>query len=145
MAYTGSLEAKVEALEQALGESKRELAVARERIASLVGARFDQAVCLEFDPPIPVTLSPEEQAERILESGVIALCNEAAARQYGGLEPSAVIGKRIMDIMGHARDLFRRHLIKFVRDGYSQDRKEYSLALAAGGEAELEIDRRGTI
>jgi PAS domain S-box-containing protein len=53
---------------------------------------------LEFEQPIPTGLPPEEMLERGLQSGYIAECNQAFARDLGFSTPQEIVGKRLPDL-----------------------------------------------
>jgi PAS domain S-box-containing protein len=122
-----------------------ELAIARERIDSLVRTSLDQVLCLEYDPPVPMSLPAAEQAARMLESAVIVLCNDAAALPFSGFAPREVVGRRLVDVIPHASEVFRAQMVEFVLAGYRQHRHLYAFPLRDGGEAWQEINRSGTV
>ena len=53
---------------------------------------------LEYDPPIPINLSPEEQYRLSVERGVIKECNDAIARMYGFPSRKEMLGARYKDL-----------------------------------------------
>lgn len=53
---------------------------------------------LELDPPVPVTLSEEEQVKAILASGRVAECNDAMARLHGRSSAEDLAGARLLEV-----------------------------------------------
>lgn len=121
------------------------LATTEERIASLVNASHDQVLCIEYEPPIPTALPSDEQARRMLDSAVIAICNDAAVTPLSGLAPREVVGRRLGEVLGHAREALRAQMEEFVRSGYLQHRHVYAFPVRDGGEAWLESNHSGTV
>jgi signal transduction histidine kinase len=140
------LEAKLRDLEERLRQVTRDGDLARARLDSIVAASLEQSVCVEFEPPVPTSLPPEEQVERMLDGAIIVAVNDFAAQRFGGRASAAeVTGKRLMDIMERARPVFREQLLGFVRAGYWQDRHEYVFSDVDGKELDIELNRCGTV
>ena len=138
--------AKIRDLEARLERATRDADLARARLDTVVAASLEQSVCLEFEPPVPTSLPPEEQVERMLDAAVVVALNDFAAQRFAGQASAKdVTGKRLMDVMERARPVFREQLLGFVRAGYSQDRHEYVLADAEGKEVDVELNRCGTV
>ncbi|GEM_PF-3538412 len=104
-----------------------------ERYKNFIFNSRDAIYRIEYKPPVPIELPPEEQARLIIERGVIAECNKAFAKQYGFKEPKTLEGKPLTDFYGTASN--RRHFettLAFIKRGYKTE-----------GEITVEKNRHG--
>jgi signal transduction histidine kinase/CheY-like chemotaxis protein len=122
---------------------RHELDAANERLESLLSTSLEHLLCLEYDPPIPIDLPVDEQAELMLERAIIVSCNAVGASPFG-VSARDARGKRLVDLAGGARDKALEAMRSFVRDGYRQERHEFAHK-HAGGMMFVEINRTGTI
>src|SRR5438445_7745590 len=73
---------------------------------------------LEIDPPVPITLSEEEQIDRLYAGARIAECNDAMARMYGYGEARELVGTRLADLHNVTDPANREQIRAFLRAGY---------------------------
>jgi PAS domain-containing protein len=81
---------------------KREYDLYREseqRYQAFVSTNPDGMWRIEFEEPIPLSLTEEEQLERIYRTGYVAECNDAAARQRGHRSAHELVGWRLEQII----------------------------------------------
>jgi len=74
---------------------------------------------LEYIPPIPINLPPEEQYRLSVERGVITECNDAIAKMYGYSSREEMLGTRYLDL--YQDEGIEKNLevnIKFIQEGY---------------------------
>ena len=73
---------------------------------------------IEFELPIAVGLSEDEQIEKIYQYGYLAECNDAAARLLGAEAAEQVVGTRFGDLEAPSAHCFRSDLRSAIRSGY---------------------------
>jgi len=76
----------------------------------------------EYKKPIPVSLPLSEQVELLLDTGLIAECNDFMAQMYGYASTSSLVGKRIREFY-HVENNFdeektRELMTMFIRNDY---------------------------
>jgi signal transduction histidine kinase len=91
---------------------------AEERYRSFIAQSSEGVSRLEIDPPVPVTLSEDEQIERLYAGARIAECNDAMARMYGHHEARELVGTRLADLHNVTDPANREQMRAFVRAGY---------------------------
>jgi PAS domain S-box-containing protein len=89
-----------------------------ERYRTFIEQSSEGVSRLEFNPPVPLTLSDEQLVDRIYETGVLAECNDAMARMYGFTAAREMIGTRLADLHDRTDATNRRQVLAFVRSGY---------------------------
>jgi PAS domain S-box-containing protein len=125
---------------------RQQLALAQERLASLVSTSIEMALCLEYDPPVSTSLPKAEQAERLFENAVLAIINDDTARNFAGRPADEVIGQRFSAIVPpSSRDVLRKQMLEFVEQGYHHLHVEYEMPRADGSASFVEVNRHGTI
>src|SRR5262249_12456559 len=72
---------------------------------------------LEFEEPIDIALSEEEQLERIYHTGYLAECNDALAQLLGLERAEQVIGTAVTKVVWHA-EAARGATLSLIRSGY---------------------------
>lgn len=72
----------------------------------------------DVSPPMPTSLSPDEQAAYIIDHCIIAECNIACARMYGRQTPGELVGVRLKDLFVPDEPQNMRAITEFVRNGY---------------------------
>ncbi len=103
-----------------------------ERYKNFIVNSRDAIYRIEYKPPVPIDLPPEEQARLIIERGVIAECNKTFAMQYGFKEPKHLEGKTIVELFGTAKNKKNfEATLQFVKNGYKVE-----------GEVKHEINRK---
>ena len=86
----------------------------------------------EFDPPVPTSLSLDEQADHITARAVVVDCNAALARMLGVGSAEMLRGRPIATLMppGAARGI----ALEWVRANYRLSEQEFRIAAHDGGE-----------
>ncbi len=88
---------------------------------------------VDFDTPVPVDLTPEEQVDLFYEHGFLADCNEALARMYGYSTREEIIGTRLVQLYGGKENLDNRKAnLEFIRHKYT-----------INGIGTIEVDKEG--
>ncbi len=91
---------------------------AEERYRSFIAQSSEGVSRLEIDPPVPISLTEEEQVDRLYAGGRIAECNDAMARMYGFGEASELLGTRLSDLHNVTDPANREQIRAFIRAGY---------------------------
>src|SRR6266545_270846 len=91
---------------------------AEERYRSFIAQSSEGVSRLEIDPPVPISLTEEEQVDRLYAGGRIAECNDAMARMYGLGEASELLGTRLSDLHNVTDPANREQIRAFIRAGY---------------------------
>ena len=91
---------------------------AEERYRSFIAQSSEGVSRLEIDPPVPITLSEEEQIDRLYAGARIAECNDAMARMYGYNEARELMGTRLADLHNVTDPTNREQIRAFIRAGY---------------------------
>jgi len=111
---------RTEALEKEVQERKKaeqELSEKNTQYSTFVQNSVVGIYRLDFSEPIPVNLSPEEIAEKMVNTGYISECNEAFAEMYGAKFKEKFIGRKLKDILID-RDISIKRLADFVRNDF---------------------------
>lgn len=90
-----------------------------ERYHAFVSTNPDAMWRIEFEEPIPLGLSEEEQLERIYRSGYLAECNDASARLYGRRSAEQLVGSRFDEILPRKDARLLEELRTAIRSGFS--------------------------
>jgi hypothetical protein len=69
-----------------------------ERYRAFIATNVDGMWRIEFERPVDTTLPPEEQLDRIRETGYVAECNDSVARFLGRESSKQLLGTRIKDL-----------------------------------------------
>jgi len=76
----------------------------------------------EYRQPIPVSLPFNEQVELLLDSGIIAECNDFMARMYGYSSSNDLVGRKIRDFYyienNYDEEKTRELLASFIKNNY---------------------------
>jgi PAS domain S-box-containing protein len=100
-------------------QAERALRQSEERYRSFVALSAEGIARLDFDPPIDVALPVAEQAQAIIDRGVVAECNDAAARMRGWSAAAELRGQRLTDLLKSSDPESRLNLGRFVEAGYA--------------------------
>ncbi|HEV2799613.1 MAG TPA: ATP-binding protein [Pyrinomonadaceae bacterium] len=98
-------------------EAGEALRRSEERYRAFVEQSSEPIWRIEFDPPVSVHLSVDEQIERCYAGGYMAECNDVMARMYGYESAAELIGKRLEDFLPPTEDNLE-YLRAAVRSGY---------------------------
>ncbi len=91
---------------------------AEERYRAFIAQSSEGVSRLEIDPPVPTTLSEEEQIDRLYAGARIAECNDAMARMYGYNEARDLVETRLADLHNVSDPTNREQIRAFIRAGY---------------------------
>ena len=91
---------------------------AEERYRSFIAQSSEGVSRLEIDPPVPISLSEEEQIDRLYGGARIAECNDAMARMYGYGEARELVGTLLSDLHNVTDPANREQIRAFIRAGY---------------------------
>ncbi len=75
---------------------------------------------LEFDKPIPTTLSSTEIAKKIINTGIFTECNDAFAHMYGFASNKEIIGRKNKIFSVNIQDSLNR-LKQFVKNNFKTE------------------------
>ena len=79
----------------------------------------------DYEPPVPVSLTIAEQAERMIASGRLSMCNSTFARQKGCARPEELLGRGVVETGFGSVSEHRVRASDFVRAGYYLEGLEY--------------------
>ena len=71
----------------------------KERYRAFIEHSSEAIWRFEFEQPIPVTLSEDEQIEMLYRFGYLAECNDATAKMYGYDSADQIVGARVGDLL----------------------------------------------
>jgi len=89
-----------------------------ERYRTFIAQSSEGVSRLEFRPPVPLTLSEEDQVNAMYGSATVAECNDAMARMYGFAEAHELVGARLADLHDQGDPANREQMRSFIRAGY---------------------------
>jgi len=95
-----------------------------ERYRAFIAQSSEGVSRLEIDPPVPTTLSEEEQIDRLYAGARIAECNDAMARMYGYREARDLVGTRLADLHNVTDPTNREQIRAFIRASYRMSDSE---------------------
>jgi PAS domain S-box-containing protein len=102
-----------------------------QRYRAFITQNADAMWRVEFEQPIPVNLSGEEQLDRIYKYGYVAECNDATARLLGMENADQVIGARIREVTPDDPPAHSA-MIAAIHAGYHQTNVEISRVDGSG-------------
>jgi diguanylate cyclase (GGDEF)-like protein len=100
---------------------------------------------LDLDPPIPVSLPPQEQVNRMYAQARLAECNQAFAEMYGLDNPDSALGTRLGEFFLPESEAHRALLHAFVAGEYRLADAGTRVVQAGGGIRHLLNNLTGTI
>ena len=104
-------------LKLANGTLEQRLSEVSARFHSFLANTREAIWCYECSPPIPLSLSPEEQFERLLEARLVD-CNAAYFAQHGAADAEALLGQKLRVIKRARLAVLRPLFEKVVAAGY---------------------------
>jgi PAS domain S-box-containing protein len=117
-------------VEEALRESG-------ERYRAFVSNSSEGIWRYEIEPPMPTSLSEDEQVDYIFANGYLAECNDAMARMSGYERATEMIGAR--GVAGASGPGQRSAVLRFVQSGYRVEQLEVAQTDWRGNERWLTI------
>jgi len=105
-----------------------------ERHQAFISSNPDAMWRIEFDQPIPLSLTEEQQIDRIVRTGYLAECNEAFTRLAGFESQEGLLGLRLGEIAGRIHPEYREELRAAIRSGF---RATVETALTLGGSRQV--------
>ncbi|MFC2091499.1 PAS domain S-box protein [Elusimicrobiota bacterium] len=115
------------------GSDKYLLKKSDERFRSLVEHASEALFCYEYDPPIPIDAPVKDQIP-LFYNGVLAECNDIAARSYGTAKAEEVIGKKLTELFGTSTGSLDAFFRTFIENGYRTQNLESKEILEDGTE-----------
>jgi len=100
-------------------EFEAKLIATQERYETFINETHEGIYRMEFKEPIPVNLSPEEQAKLYYKNGFIAECNRAFSKMYQAESPEVFVGKTIVEL--HDLDSYPENFdetVNFIKNNY---------------------------
>lgn len=94
------------------------------RYRTFVGQSTEGIWRFELDSPLPVETSVTEQVDAFYRSGYLAEGNDAMARMYGYDSASALLGKRLGELLVRDDPRNTEYLRAFVESGYRLENAE---------------------
>ncbi|MGE8722438.1 PP2C family protein-serine/threonine phosphatase [Leptospira terpstrae] len=113
-----------------------------QHLESFIHLSKDAIWCYEFDIPMPISLSEEEQMEYIWNHSIIRECNLAMAQFYGYLSVHEIIGKYLKDLVT-LKSVFL--LRKFIQSTYQLENYEYIVDLSDGNQRVFLMNSHGQV
>lgn len=127
-------------IDYSLARSRRELQERRavetalrrsqERYRNFIEHSFEGVWQVRFERPIPVSLPPAEQLDRIFQTGYVAEANNAQALMFGFADRDDLIGRQLSVLFGDRRDpsvpnpQFRADMLDLIASGYRRSEHE---------------------
>ncbi|HET8712061.1 MAG TPA: PAS domain S-box protein [Gemmatimonadales bacterium] len=91
---------------------------AEERYRSFIAQSSEGVSRLEIDPPVPISLSEDEQIDQLYRCARIAECNDAMAKMYGYREARELVGTALSELHNGEDPTNREQIRAFIRSGY---------------------------
>ena len=113
-------------------QEEERLCETAQRYRAFIATNEDGMWRVEFEQLISTEMSQQEQMDRIFESGYIAECNDAFARQLGREKGRQLIGCRLAELTPLANESIRDATLHAIRSGYRFTRVETSPVNAEG-------------
>jgi two-component system, cell cycle sensor histidine kinase and response regulator CckA len=98
--------------EEALGASEQ-------RYRDFISHGTEGVWRIEFNPPIPVDLTEDEQIKRIFRDGFLAECNDAYARSMGRSRAGELTGVRVSDLVSPSDPRVIEQIKMGIRRGHT--------------------------
>jgi PAS domain S-box-containing protein len=98
--------------------AEEELRRSEERYRAFVEQSSEAIWCFEYEKPLSMELSEEDQIEHAYKYGYLAECNDAMARMYGLSRADEIIGARLGDLLIRSDPRNIEYLQSFIRSGY---------------------------
>jgi len=121
-------------------ETEATLRTSEQRYRWLVANTTDCVWRCELEMAVPITLSVEEQIERLYQHGYVAEVNATMAATYVYSNPAAMVGIRVNDILPRKEERNLEFLRAFIQNGYQLADAE-SYELDAKGQSRWFINR----
>ncbi|MGH3368476.1 MAG: PAS domain S-box protein, partial [Nocardioidaceae bacterium] len=99
-------------------ESEAAVRASEERYRAFIEQTAEAVWRCEVREPIPVTLSEDEQIDRMYAGAVLAECNDAMARQYGYEKAGELVGAELKDLLPRSDPANVEYQRAFIRAGY---------------------------
>jgi PAS domain S-box-containing protein len=114
--------------EQARRKAEDALRESEERYRTFVGQSSEGIFRMEYNPPIPCSLSIADQLAVGLKNGYLAECNDALAKMYGRASARELIGKPLAEFLILHDPATRKFMENFIQSGYqTTDQESYEM------------------
>ena len=101
-----------------LKRAENALRASEDRYRAFVAQSTEAIWCFEFEKPMPISLSLEEQIEFIYQHGYLSDCNDEMARMYGFTSAADLIGLRPDQLLVRSDPRNLEYLTAFIQSGY---------------------------
>ncbi len=94
------------------------LSQSEDRFESVLDTTTNAVYCYEFDPPMPISVSVDEQIKRS-HGAILIWCNKAFARELEAISPAEVVGNKMALLDSNNDDeAHSRYFRSFVENNY---------------------------
>lgn len=107
------------------------LQLSEERFRSMIEHTSDAIFCYEYDPPIPIDLPIDKQVP-LFYRGVLAECNDVAAKSHGAEKSIEVVGKKLTEVFRTSPRSLDGFFRFFIQSGYNVEGLEGEEVLEDG-------------
>ena len=110
------------------------LQASEEKYRNFVEQSMEGIWFLDFDQPIPINLSAEEQVDLIYKYGYVSECNDVLAHMYGYNSSIEMKGVHLLNLQVGARinEANYQATLKLVKEGYRSGNRETTEITRAG-------------
>jgi PAS domain-containing protein len=98
-------------------QAQEKIKITESRLRSLIEQTTDAVFCYEFNAPIPVNLSIDEQVKLMYDCSLVD-CNLVCAKSYGADRVEHVIGRKLTDLFGTVPGSLDKLFRKLIEEGY---------------------------
>ncbi len=103
---------------------QEQLRESQERYRAFITQSTEGIWCFELEEPMPVSLPPEEQVERLINRSYLKECNGRMAQMLGHNRPEEILGARMGDLFDMGETTGKAILREYVRNGYRLENRE---------------------
>lgn len=143
--YRRRYEKHIQHTEQRIAAAQDRIVESEIRFRALVEQTPDSVYCFEFDPPVPIDQSIEDQIAKTYEARLVE-CNQVFATVIEAASPAAAIGTRLGELdSSKDTDSHTRFFRDFIEQGYRLVDYELKYQEPQGEYRALQISLSGVI